>query len=188
MNGDAPAAHAPLPPPMAFASWLGQNSSLLQPPVNNYCLFSGNDMVLMVVGGPNSRNDYHINETEEWFYQLKGAMCLKVVEKDAEGNESFKDVVINEGDMFLLPGNTPHNPCRFADTVGLVMERVRPAGSLDRLRWYCKKGGHARPTAIREEVFHCTDLGTQLKPLINNWRENESLRKCPECGQVEDPQ
>lgn len=194
MNGDASspaapaAAHKPLPPPLAFASWLGANASLLQPPVNNYCLFSGSDFVLMVVGGPNARNDYHVNETEEWFYQLKGAMVLKVVERDAEGREAFKDVRIEEGEMFLLPGNTPHNPCRFADTVGLVMERVRPEGSLDRLRWYCKKGGHERPTVIREEVFHCTDLGTQLKPLINNWRENESVRKCPACGQTEDPQ
>lgn len=195
-NNDAPSSSPPaagggvLPPPMAFASWLAQNGSLLQPPVNNYCLFSGRDMVLMVVGGPNSRNDYHVNETEEWFYQLKGDMCLKVVEADpaAGGRQVFRDIAIREGEMFLLPGNTPHNPCRFADTVGLVMERVRPAGSLDRLRWYCKKGGHETPTVIREEVFHCTDLGTQLKPLINNWRENESVRKCPVCGQVEDPQ
>ncbi|KUI69815.1 3-hydroxyanthranilate 3,4-dioxygenase 2 [Cytospora mali] len=187
MNGDA-STHKPLPPPLAFASWLGQNENLLQPPVNNYCLFSGADFILMVVGGPNTRNDYHVNETEEWFYQLKGAMCLKVVEKDADGNEYFKDVEIKEGEMFLLPGHTPHNPVRFADTIGLVMERTRPEASLDRLRWYCKKGGHERPTVIREEVFHCTDLGTQLKPLINKWREDETLRKCPVCGQAEDPQ
>ncbi|ROW01325.1 hypothetical protein VMCG_05966 [Cytospora schulzeri] len=187
MASDAP-THTPLPPPLAFASWLGKNENLLQPPVNNYCLFSGKDFVLMVVGGPNTRNDYHMNETEEWFYQLKGAMCLKVVEKDAEGNDFFKDVVIEEGEMFLLPANIPHNPVRFADTIGLVMERVRPEGSLDHLRWYCKKGGHERPTIIREETFHCTDLGSQLKPLINNWRENESLRKCSVCGLTEDPQ
>lgn len=66
------------------------------------------------------------------------------------------------------------------------MERVRPEDSLDRLRWYCEKGNHEKPTVIREEVFHCTDLGTQLKPLINGWIENESYRKCPECGTVAD--
>ena len=85
-------------------------------------------------------------------------------------------------------GNTPHNPVRFADTTGLVMERVRPEQSIDKLRWYCKKGNHATPTVIREEQFHCTDLGTQLKPLINYWREHPEARKCPDCGQVEDPQ
>lgn len=85
-------------------------------------------------------------------------------------------------------GNTPHNPVRFANTTGLVMERVRPEGSIDRLRWYCKKGNHPTPTVIHEEQFHCTDLGTQLKPLINNWRENAEMRKCRACGQVEEPQ
>ncbi|KAI1866738.1 hypothetical protein JX265_002283 [Neoarthrinium moseri] len=171
-----------LPPPLAFAAWLGENQSKLQPPVNNYCLYSGNDFVLMVVGGPNERNDFHVNETEEWFYQLKGEMVLRIVE-----NGAFRDVRIKEGEMFLLPGNVPHNPIRFADTTGLVMERKRPEKALDRLRWYCTKGHHEELTIIREEVFHCVDLGTQLKPLIRNWQEDEESRRCKVCGQVENP-
>ncbi|KAK9791739.1 putative 3-hydroxyanthranilate 3,4-dioxygenase [Seiridium cardinale] len=88
-----------IPPPLQFAQWLGQNEAKLQPPVNNYCLYSGNDFVLMAVGGPNERNDFHVNETEEWFYQLKGAMLLRIVE-----NGAFRDVHIREGEMFMLPG------------------------------------------------------------------------------------
>jgi len=105
-------------------------------------------------------------------------MLLKVVD-----DGQFRDIRIEEGEMFLLPGirffcypsrtfveqslaNTPHNPCRFADTIGLVIERKRPDDAIDRLRWYCPSEIHKEPFVIREESFHCTDLGTQLKPLI----------------------
>jgi len=133
----------------------------------------------MAVGGPNERNDYHVNETEEWFYQHKGDMLLRVVDGGV-----FRDIEIKEGEMFLLPGNTPHNPVRFADTIGIVIERVRPESAVDRLRWYCRSAAHTEPTIIREDAFHVTDLGTQLKPLIQAWMADENLRKCKECGTV----
>ncbi|KIY72556.1 3-hydroxyanthranilic acid dioxygenase [Cylindrobasidium torrendii FP15055 ss-10] len=149
--------------------------------VNNFCLYRGGDFVLMVVGGPNERRDYHVNETEEWFYQHKGAMLLRVVDDGV-----FRDIHIKEGEMFMLPGNVPHNPVRFADTIGLVMERERPTEAIDSLRWYCTKGNHPTPTIIYEESFHVTDLGTQLKPIIQKWMTEEGLRKCKSCGEVAD--
>ncbi|TEB29650.1 3-hydroxyanthranilic acid dioxygenase [Coprinellus micaceus] len=151
-------------------------------PVNNFCLYSGDDFTVMVVGGPNERNDYHWNETEEWFYQYKGDMLLRVVD---DGN--FRDIPIKEGEMFLLPGKTPHNPVRFTNTIGIVIERVRPENSIDRLRWYCPSPTHPEPTIVYEESFHCTDLGTQLKPVIQRWQGDERLRTCKACGTVAPP-
>jgi len=108
-------------------------------------------------------------------------MLLRVVDDGA-----FRDIRIEEGEMFLLPANTPHNPVRFADTIGLVCERVRPEASIDRLRWYCPSSVHQEPTIIYEESFHVTDLGTQLKPVIERWMMREDLRKCSSCGSVAD--
>lgn len=136
------------------------------------------DRPLQIVGGPNARTDYHINQTPEWFYQHKGAMTLKVVDDEGE----FRDIVIREGDMFLLPGNTPHNPVRFAGTVGLVLEQRRPAGSLDRMRWYC----HECRAVVHEAAFHCTDLGTQIKAAIEAFMRDDDSRRCPACGALAD--
>ncbi|ABN64447.1 3-hydroxyanthranilic acid dioxygenase [Scheffersomyces stipitis CBS 6054] len=161
-----------LPEPININKWIEENGHLLQPPVNNYCLHRGG-FTIMIVGGPNERTDYHINETPEHFHQLKGAMCLKVVD-DGE----FRDIIINEGDSFLLPGNTPHNPVRFADTIGLVVEQDRPETALDRLRWYCSNCREI----VHEAAFHLTDLGTQIKEAILAFDGDKESRTCKKCG------
>lgn len=179
-----PENFAPIMPPINFPKWLKENGHLLQPPVNNYCLYAEKDFIVMTVGGPNARNDYHINNTEEWFYQYKGDMLLKVI----EGGNTFKDIPIKEGEMFLLPANTPHNPVRFAETIGIVIERVRPDTSADKLRWYCSSKSHSKPTIVAEtNLGHVTNLGTQLKPAIEKWQNDEAMRTCKECGEVMPP-
>jgi len=160
--------------PLNLPKWLKENSHLLKPPVNNY-LVTNENMTVMIVGGPNERTDYHVNETPEWFYQHKGAMLLKIVD-----DGKFHDVHIKEGDMFLLPPNVPHNPVRFTDTVGIVIEQIRPPDSVDRLRWYCQ---HCQ-VQVHEASFHCVDLGTQLKEAISNFKEDKEARICKNCGTV----
>jgi 3-hydroxyanthranilate 3,4-dioxygenase len=135
-----------------------------------------NHSIPQIVGGPNARTDYHINQTPEWFYQHKGAMMLKVVDE----GDTFRDIIIREGDMFLLPGNTPHNPVRFANTVGVVLEQRRPATSLDRMRWYC---ANCREV-VHEAAFHCTDLGTQIKKAVEDFKGDDGKRKCGKCGEM----
>ena len=106
--------------PLNFKAWINQNRHLLKPPVGNKCVWKDGDYIVMVVGGPNSRKDYHYNETPEFFYQLEGDMVLKII-----NNGVPEDVHINEGDIYLLPPKVPHSPQRGANTVGLVIEYPR---------------------------------------------------------------
>ena len=106
-------------------------------------------------------------------------MLLKVVDPDGQ---TFRDVPIREGEMFLLPPNTPHNPIRFASTVGIVLEQPRPEESLDRLRWYCQ----ACENIVHEAAFHCTDLGTQIKAAVLEFTGDVKKRTCGNCGALAD--
>lgn len=159
---------------MLMISRLEQNSHLLKPPINNYLIYN-DPLTVMVVGGPNARTDYHINETPEFFYQYKGRMLLKTVDQG-----EFRDIYIDEGELFLLPANTPHNPVRFENTVGIVIEQPRPASSIDKLRWYCQNCG----SKVHEAAFHCTDLGTQIKEAVNQFKDDNVARKCSNCGEI----
>lgn len=103
-------------------------------------------------------------------------MVLKIV--DFEGN--FKDISIKEGDVFLLPGNIPHSPQRFENTLGIVLERRRPENSLDTLRWYCEEC----KSVVYEESFYCVNLGTQLKPVIEAYFGDDGKRTCGKCGHL----
>jgi 3-hydroxyanthranilate 3,4-dioxygenase len=163
--------------PINWNRWVEENAHLLQPPVNNKCVFAGNDFFVMAVGGPNDRTDYHINRTEEWFYQVKGDMILKIVDETTTPH-TFKDIPIREGEMFLLPGCVPHSPQRFPDTLGLVIERTRVGSNAlpDIMRWYCD----ACHAAVYEESFLCVDVSTQLKEIIARYKASDKI--CPSCG------
>jgi 3-hydroxyanthranilate 3,4-dioxygenase len=133
---------------------------------------------VMVVGGPNSRKDYHFNESEEFFYQLEGNISVQIQE-DGKAVE----VPIHEGDIFLLPPRVPHNPKRPANTIGLVMERKRRDGEKDGLMWFCEKCN----TKLYDEYFTLTDIQSQFQAVFSKFYNSAELRACKKCGHVMQP-
>ena len=162
-----------------FKKWVDENRHLLKPPVGNQQVYKGNDdFIVMVVGGPNSRKDYHFNEGEEFYYQLEGDITLKIIE-----DGKAVDIPIKEGDIFLLPPRTPHSPQRPANTVGLVMELYRNETEMDACIWFCENCGNK----LYEESFVMTDIVIQLPAVMNNYYSNLDLRTCKKCGSVMEP-
>ncbi len=164
--------------PFNFKKWIDENRHLLKPPVNNKVVYKDAEFIVMVVGGPNSRKDYHFNESEEFFYQLEGDIVVKIQE-----NGKAVEVPIKEGDIFLLPPNVPHNPIRYKNTIGLVMERKRRAGEKDGLLWFCDHCNHK----LYEEYFVLTDIATQFQEIFKKFYGNTDLRTCKSCGKVMEP-
>lgn len=164
--------------PFNFQSWIDENRHLLKPPVGNKCVFEDTEFIVMVVGGPNSRKDYHFDEGEELFYQLEGEITVKIQE-----NGESVDVPIREGDMFLLPPRVPHNPIRGADTVGLVIERKRQNGELDGLLWFCENCNEK----LYEEYFELEDITAQFQGVFRRFYSDEKKRTCKSCGSIMEP-
>lgn len=123
--------------PLNLHQWIEEHRGLLKPPVCNKQVFEQDDFIVMVVGGPNNRSDYHYNETPELFYQVEGDMILKVIEHKDNQAIAFKNIPIKQGELFLLPPKVLHSPQRFENTVGLVVEQKRNEQQLDQLHWYC---------------------------------------------------
>ncbi len=161
--------------PINFREWIEDNRHLLKPPVGNKCVWEDQDFIVMVVGGPNTRSDYHYDEGPEFFYQVEGNMVLKIME-----NGTPRDIPIREGEIFLLPPKVPHSPQRFENTVGLVVERKRLEHEQDGLIWYCEKCNNK----LYEEYFHLENIETQFPPVFERFYASEEARTCGECGHV----
>ena len=136
------------------------------------------DFIVMIVGGPNSRKDFHYNEGEELFYQLEGDVVVRIQE-----DGKIVDIPIMQGDMFLLPGSTPHSPQRGANTVGLVLEIKRKTQEMDGFMWFCENC-HEK---LYEEFAHISDIVTQLPPIMQRFYDDEHKRTCKKCGAVMQP-
>jgi 3-hydroxyanthranilate 3,4-dioxygenase len=160
--------------PVDFARWIAEHEPSLKPPVNNKAIFSGKDFIVQVVGGPNERTDFHVDPYEEWFHQVKGDMHIDVM--TAEGPRT---VHIREGETWLLPGYLPHSPQRpNAGSIGVVIERVREEGTLEKFQWYCQECGGL----VHEAELQVRDIVADLPPVFTAFYADEKARTCGNCG------
>jgi 3-hydroxyanthranilate 3,4-dioxygenase len=171
--------NTPILPALNLQKWIKANAKHLKPPVSNKQLFTGSDdAILFVSGGPNTRNDFHVNPTEELFYQLKGDIALRI--RPLDGSRP-RDVIIKEGELFLLPRWVPHRPQRPANTVGMVVEFPRPQGQLDGLRWYCP----ICDELVHEVNWRLKQVDKDLAVIMHDfWDGPATRRTCRECGHV----
>jgi 3-hydroxyanthranilate 3,4-dioxygenase len=160
-------------PAFNLQNWIAENRHLLQPPVGNKCLWDNGGFLVMIIGGPNARTDYHVNPSEELYYQVEGDIVVKVMD---EGQQ--RDVPIKEGEIFLLPALVPHSPQRGPGTVGLVVEYPKLTKEDHHLRWFCKGCGEV----VNDFPFQVADIGVQIKGMLGRWNSDAELRKCKKCG------
>lgn len=163
-----------LAPPIDFARWIAEHRELLKPPVGNKCVYNG-DFIVMVVGGPNQRTDYHWDEGPEFFYQVEGEMVLRVQE-----DGRTRDIPIRAGEVFYLPPRIPHSPQRMPDSIGLVVERKRLPHELDGLLWYCERCN----TKLYEEFFNLVNVETDFPPVFERFYRSVENRTCRACGHL----
>lgn len=159
--------------PINFQGWIDANRHLLKPPVGNKLIWEDREFIVMVVGGPNSRTDYHVNSGEEFFHQIEGDIILKVFD---EGR--IQEIPIKAGEIFLLPPNVPHSPRRPAGTVGLVVERKRIEGEQDGFIWFCENCNEK----LYEEHFTLTDIVKQFPPIFERFYNSADNSTCKACG------
>ena len=162
--------------PFNLNQWIAEHRHELKPPVANRNLYhDAGDYIVMIVAGPTARKDYHFNETEELYYQLEGDITVRIQE-----DGKAVDIPIKEGEMFLLPGNTPHSPSRPAGTIGLVIELKRSEEQEDALMWFCDNCN----TMLHETFFHLTNIEKDFLPRFKAFYNDEGKRTCPNCGHV----
>lgn len=162
--------------PFNFLRWIEENRALLKPPVGNKQVWQDTDFIVTVVGGPNLRTDYHDDPMEEFFYQLRGDMTLRILD---DGRP--RDIPIREGDIFLLPPHVRHSPQRpIPGSVGLVIERQRPEGTIDAFEWYCPKCNEL----VHRVELQLKSIVADLPPLFSAFYASEKRRTCRACGTI----
>ena len=167
-------------PPINLENWIEENRETFKPPVSNRYLYDGRDFFVMVIKGPNARNDFHLVDSEEYFYQLKGDINVRVREGDR-----IVDHIVREGETFFIPPNVPHSPQRPPDTIGVVVERRRPPGEKEHVIFYCENCG----SLVEDIHFDCADIVEHFSQAMLDFWNDDARRTCKNCGaKVQKPQ
>ncbi len=161
--------------PLDLLAWCEANKADFKPPVSNKYLYDGKDFFAMVIGGPNARNDFHMTNSEELFYQLKGDIVVFIREGD-----QTRPVPVREGETFFVPGGVPHAPTRPPGTLGLVIERRRPAGEIEHQQFYCEQCD----ALVHDQAFDCDDIVEHFTAAMEAFWADTDKSTCPECGHV----
>jgi 3-hydroxyanthranilate 3,4-dioxygenase len=159
--------------PINIEKWIEENAEKFKPPVSNRYLYDGRDFFVMVIKGPNARNDFHLVDSEEYFYQLKGDIKVRIREGDR-----IADHIVREGETFFIPPNVPHSPQRPPDTIGLVVERRRGPGEKEHVIFFCENCG-----ALVEDIhFDCKDIVDHFSKAMLEFWSDDARRTCKKCG------
>ena len=146
--------------PINLNNWIEENREKFKPPVSNRYLYDGRDFFVMVIKGPNERNDFHLVDSEEYFYQLKGDIKVRIREGD-----QIVDHLVREGETFFIPPNVPHAP-------------VRPPGEHEHVIFYCDNCG-----ALVEDIdFDCGDIVQHFSQAMLDFWNDDKRRTCKKCG------
>jgi 3-hydroxyanthranilate 3,4-dioxygenase len=160
-------------PPINLMKWVEQHRHEMVPPVSNKYLYDGEDFFVMLINGPNARNDFHQTSSEEFFHQLQGDIVVRIVE-----DGKIKDVPVRQGETFFIPGNVPHSPTRPPNTLGLVVERRRPPGETEHLQFYCDNC-HA---LVEDIEFDCKDIVVHFRQAMEDFWADPKRSTCKNCG------
>lgn len=166
--------------PINLWKFIEEHKDQLKPPVNNKVIWKDAEIMVMLLGGPNKRRDFHVDPSEEVFYQLKGDCYVEII-----NDQGKREVItVREGEMFHLPANVPHSPHRVADTIGIVIERNRKEGELESFVWFCDKCDHE----MHRVTIQLTNIEVQVKQAIEAFNGSLELRTCKNCGYVMPPE
>ena len=160
--------------PFNVTRWIDENQEFLKPPVSNKLLHTGGGMIVMVVGGPNTRVDFHDDPVEEWFFQQQGDMMLKIAE-----DGDIYDVIVREGEVFMVPPHTRHAPQRPQEgSIGIVVESPRQPGMMEGFE--CKSRVHRAEVSLEDP----SAIVTALPKIYEEFPNRFEARTCPACGAV----